>query len=132
MLRAIGYPLIFLAMFSIAGGHWAALQSVAWARMIVEYSKDSSLGAAVARTFSGEDPCTMCKQITKARQKEEKAPATVKADQKAEVFVSITRDLPAERVGRHFSYPSPDNSSFPARSDAPPGPVPRSGLLLLA
>ena len=68
MLRATGYPLIFLAMFSIAGGHWAVLQSVAWAGMLVEFSKNSNLGAAVSKTFSGKAPCKMCMAIEAGKQ----------------------------------------------------------------
>jgi hypothetical protein len=34
MRRAIGIPFLCLAMFGIAGGHWAVLQSIAWARMV--------------------------------------------------------------------------------------------------
>lgn len=132
MLRATGYLLIFLAMFSIAGGHWAVLQSVAWTRMLVEYSKSLTLGAAISKTFSGEAPCAMCQQITKARQQEEKAPATVKVDKKAEKFFCAERDISWERMARHFSYPSPDNTACAARSDEPPCPVPRTRIFFLA
>src|SRR5258708_6190788 len=56
MLRVIGLPFMALAMFSIAGGHWAVLQTVAWAQMLRDYSKDATVTEAVAKTFSGDAP----------------------------------------------------------------------------
>ena len=111
-------------MFSIAGGHWAVLQTVAWTQMLRDYSQNSTMAEAVEKTFSGEAPCSMCKQIAEARQQEEKAPATVKVDKKAEVFVCAGRAIVQKRFGLNFSYPSPDDTAFAARSDAPPVPVP--------
>jgi len=43
--------------------HWAALQSVAWAGMLVEYSQHASVAKAIAQTFDGKHPCALCKQI---------------------------------------------------------------------
>ena len=43
-----------------SGAHWIALQSVAWATMLVDYSREASLVVAVERTFDGEHPCALC------------------------------------------------------------------------
>lgn len=115
---------LVLAMFSLLGGHWAVLQTVAWTQMVRDYSQNATVAEAVKKTFSGEAPCSMCNQIAEGRQQEEKAPATVKADKKAEVFVCASRALVQKRFGHEFSYPSPDDTAFAARSDAPPVPVP--------
>lgn len=117
--------MMFLAMFSIAGGHWAILQTVAWAQMISDYSQEGGLASGVAQTFSGERPCGMCRSIEKNRQKEERAPASLKVNKKAEVFVtSVTESLrpPQARV---FSYLSSE-TAFPSRAFPPPVPVPRA------
>lgn len=124
MLRAIGLPLLCLAMFSIAGGHWAVLQTVAWAQMVATYSQEVSLAEAVEKTFSGEAPCSMCKSIAEGRQKEEQTPATVKLDKKAEVFVVTVNEFLKRPVARDFSYRQVPVADLAARSDAPPVPVP--------
>ena len=124
MLRRLGYPLIFLAMFSIAGGHWAVLQSVAWAGMVVEYSKASSVGAALVKTFSGEAPCDMCRTIEAGKQQERQLPMTAKADKKFDGFlVREPMGAPRPPEGR-FSYPPAAAASVLARTSAPPSPVP--------
>lgn len=116
--------MMFLAMFSIAGGHWAILQTVAWTQMIRDYSQESGLIAGVAQTFSGERPCGMCKSIEKNRQQEEKAPASIKVDKKAEVFVASVTSQLHPPLAYKFSYPSSDIGST-SRALAPPVPVPR-------
>jgi hypothetical protein len=124
MLRRLGYPLIFLAMFSIAGGHWAVLQGVAWAGMVVEYSKASTVGAALVKTFRGEDPCDMCRTIEAGKQQERQRPMTVKADKKFDGFLIRARlDAPLPPEGR-FSYPQVADPLVSARASAPPSPVP--------
>ena len=63
----------FAALVVIGGGHWAALQTVAWAQMIVDYTRDSgSLRQGVAQTFDGEHPCELCRQISAGIQKEKR------------------------------------------------------------
>jgi len=125
MLRATGYPLIFLAMFSIAGGHWAVLQSVAWAGMVVEYSKHSSLGAAVSKTLSGKAPCKMCQAIDAGKQKENRLPPTVKAEAKIGKFlVGAAIEAPAP-AGKDFDFHAVGMIKYAGFSPAPPSPVPR-------
>ncbi|MCX6971611.1 MAG: hypothetical protein NTV93_15845 [Verrucomicrobia bacterium] len=124
MLRITGYPLIFLAMFSIAGGHWAVLQAVAWTGMAIEYSRDSSLAAALTKTFSGKAPCKMCKTIEAGKEKESRLPATVKADKKIDKFLARAgRAIPAPPETK-FSYPLILNEVVPVRPVSPPAPVP--------
>jgi len=124
MLRATGYPLLFLAMFSIAGGHWAVLQSVAWTGMLIEYSQSSSLRAAVIKTFGGKAPCQMCRTIEEGRQKETKLPATLKADKKCDKFFSAPVAFLEVPAPVPFSYPPVSNESASSRASSPPAPVP--------
>jgi len=132
LLPLLRHSFLILAMFSLLGGHWAILQTVAWTQMLRDYSQNATVVEAVEKTFSGDAPCTMCKQITKGRQQQEKDPATLKVDKKAEVFVCASRDILQKRFGRNFSYPSPVDAVFAARSDVPPVPVPRDGFLPVA
>jgi len=124
MLRNLGLSLMCLAMFSIAGGHWAVLQTVAWVQMVGEYSKTATMAEALEKTFSGKAPCSLCEQIAEAKQQEEKSPATLKTDKKAEIFLLTETDGLKKRVGRDFSYPPSGDQTFQTRFDAPPSPVP--------
>jgi len=113
-------------MFGIAGGHWAVLQSIAWARMVSDFSRNVPVSVAVQKTFSGEFPCAMCRKISDGRKSEQQLPATVSAAKKIEVFVARTFDSLPPPAGGDFSYPPCAGLSWPARSDSPASPVPRS------
>ena len=124
LLRLTGYPLLFLAMFSIAGGHWAVLQTVAWTGMVIEYSKDSPFAAALVKTFSGKAPCKMCHTIEAGKEKESRLPATVKADKKIDKFLARSGRAISLPPHAQFSYPpNVDDVAF-AISSSPPSPVP--------
>jgi len=124
MLRATGYPLLFLAMFSIAGGHWAVLQSVAWTGMLIEYSQNESFRGAIIKTFGGKAPCQMCRTVEEGRQKETRLPATVKADKKIDKFLArLIREAPIPPE-TDFFYPPILDEVASARPSPPSSPVP--------
>jgi ssDNA-binding Zn-finger/Zn-ribbon topoisomerase 1 len=112
------------ALFLSAGGHLALLQGVAWATMIRDYSRTGTMTAAVEKTFDGKHPCPLCKKITAQRAAEQKAPATVKAEKKAEVFLASSATLIPPPVVRSFAYPPHPFVNFPEHLSAPPVPVP--------
>ncbi|HEX8311856.1 MAG TPA: hypothetical protein VF614_11095 [Chthoniobacteraceae bacterium] len=56
--------LLIAALCAATGVHWVAVQSVAWATMLVTYSAEEQFGTAVAKTFDGEHPCDLCKLVT--------------------------------------------------------------------
>jgi len=72
MFKRLSKVLIVLALTSSIGLHWAFLQTVAWAGMIVSYSQKLPLTKAVEKTFDGQHPCSLCKHIAKAKQSERK------------------------------------------------------------
>jgi len=112
------------ALFLSAGGHLALLQGVAWATMIRDYSRTGTMTAAVEKTFVGTHPGPLCKKITAQRAAEQKAPATVKAEKKAEVFLASSATLIPLPVVRSFAYPPHPFVNFPEYLSAPPVPVP--------
>jgi hypothetical protein len=57
----------------LLGGSYGILQTIAWSRMIVDYSSNDGLVEAIKKTFDGEHPCEMCTQIAEAKQ-QDKAP----------------------------------------------------------
>jgi len=125
MFRRLGTLLMCLAMFSIAGGHWAVLQSVAWAGMLRDYSRAAGLGAAVEKTFSGEFPCPMCRKIADVQKKQEQSAPILKVEKKAEVFlvthaVALVPPLPL------WEFSAQSLRTPPPVLFAPPRPVPRA------
>jgi ssDNA-binding Zn-finger/Zn-ribbon topoisomerase 1 len=120
----LGCVVMTAALFLSAGGHLAFLQGVAWATMIRDYSLTGSVTAAVEKTFDGKHPCPLCKKIAAQRSHDEKAPVTVKAEKKAEVFLgSATTLIPLPVVGS-FAYPPHPFLNAPEHTSAPPVPVP--------
>ncbi len=128
MFRQLGLLLAALALFAIAGGHWAVLQSVAWGQMLADYSRDASFSTAVQKTFSGKYPCGMCKTIAEARQKEDRKPAALKAEVKTDLAAPAPVVALRHPAPDRFRYPAPAPAAFPLRSDAPPQPVPIRAL----
>ena len=122
--RSIVTTVMALALFLSAGGHWAMLQGVAWATMVRDFSRGSSVTSAMEKAFDGKHPCALCKKIAAERSHEEKAPLTVKAEKKAELFVSTSSEIvPRPSVGI-FAYPGLPFVNVPERFFAPPVPVP--------
>jgi hypothetical protein len=127
MFRRLGTTLACLAMFFVAGGHWAVLQSVAWAGMIGDYSRSDGLVTAVQKTFSGDFPCNMCRTIDVQKKQEQKTPLAQGAEKKIEgIAAESAFDLSSPLTARLF-YPRPGDSLASARSDSPPAPVPILG-----
>src|SRR5579872_4487630 len=69
--RAAKFCLLALLVVSI-GGPWPVLQSIAWAGMLIEYSRDGSVVEAVSKTFDGKHPCNLCKSIAAGKKTEQK------------------------------------------------------------
>lgn len=112
------------ALFLSTGGHLAVLQGVAWANMLRDNARTGSLSTAVEKTFDGKHPCPMCKKIAKARTAEQKAPATVKVEKKAEVYVTSNSTLAPLPPVTSFVYPPHPFVNVPEHCVAPPVPVP--------
>ena len=108
----------------LTGGHWAVLQSSAWAKMVWNYSQEMSLFAAVEKTFGGL-PCDFCKKVRDAWEHEEgKSP-----DKAVDQFVKVECLVPESQVVVRldfdlFVYPADVAERLHARVFAPPVPVP--------
>ena len=70
--RTVGTTACLLAVLATLGGHWAALQSFAWARMIGQYARQESLASAISKTFDGRHPCALCLVVQQGRQQEQR------------------------------------------------------------
>jgi hypothetical protein len=118
----IGRWLLVAALFFAIGGHWAVLQTVAWASMIVEYSHGAAVTEAVEKTFDGRHPCPICKEIQQHQQSEKKHEA-LQLVKKIELFDEPVASLVfPSRVASLLKVVDFFSS---ARADAPPVPPPR-------
>ena len=55
--------LCWTLLLVIAGGHWGALQLVAWTAMVIDFSREAPVATAVVMTFDGHNPCLLCKTV---------------------------------------------------------------------
>jgi hypothetical protein len=62
--RILAYATTLLVALVLCGGHWVLMQSIAWTTMIVTYSQDSTITAAVQKTFDGAHPCNICQTVS--------------------------------------------------------------------
>ena len=97
MKRTLQTFLCLLAALHLVGGHWGVLQVIAWANMLRDYSKDQDVITAVADTFNGHRPCSMCLKIQEEKEKEEKN-SPVPASQQVEKFPSWLALSPALQI----------------------------------
>ena len=119
VVKAVAVIVLTLSL----GLHWALLQSVAWAGMVVRYSQDESLSTAFAKTFDGRHACKLCR-IVQAGRSAEKAPAVEiklpKSEACAPVKVAVeTVELSATEL------PERPLPILKSRTDAPLLPPPR-------
>jgi hypothetical protein len=125
VLRCICRAITIFALCCAIGLQWLALQSIAWTAMIVDNAKHASLCKAIAQTFDGAHPCSLCQIVNNAKSTETKSdlqPLTPKIDM---ICVSRTtsflqRFTPIEYAARDFSFNKLGRS--------PPAPPPRSIL----
>lgn len=116
--------LALLAALHLLGGHWLAIQSVAWVTMVVDYSQEASLGEALGKTFDGEHPCSLCKAVAEGRGEEQQ-----RQDDRIDAAVKLVAVLAGDRSAaprlgsalRFFSFVP----SLQPVDDSLPSPPPR-------
>jgi hypothetical protein len=125
VLHCIGRIATIVALCCAIGLHWLALQSVAWTTMLIEHSKGASLCQAIAQTFDGAHPCSLCHAVNKAKNSEKKSDLqspTPKID-----MICVTRATQLSPQFAPFEY-GPCNFSLPEVTRSPPVPPPRFQL----
>jgi hypothetical protein len=73
VLGQIGRIATIIALCCAIGLHWVALQSFAWTGMLIEYSKRAPLCQAIAQTFDGAHPCSLCHIVAAGKASEKKS-----------------------------------------------------------
>lgn len=120
MLRRCAHLLLVLALLFSIGGHWALLQTAAWAGMMVSYAQEGTIAEALSKTFDGEHPCKLCKIVKRGQQDQEEQDTTPPEKlKKAELFSECI-------ATRLFAPPSGAADYLPYRAKAltlPPAPL---------
>lgn len=114
---------VILAVALSLGVHWALLQGVAWAGMVVSFAQETSIQEAVTKTFNGKNPCRLCKLVREGQQSEKTKESLlpvlkIESLPCAAVFV-LTPPVPLS------SPTAPDETASP-RAESPPSPPPRA------
>lgn len=114
---------VVLSLILTMGGHWAALQTVAWVGMAVEFSETEDLATALSKTFDGKHPCRVCQFVREGKAAEKKSDAQVDL-KKLDSFIAVRTQ---------FFFPPLTQTSvcdllpFRTRGDSPPTPPPLLG-----
>lgn len=74
MRKSIRIIAAILCCLHLGGGNYGVLQAMAWTRMLVDYSMQDGLVEGAVKTFDGQHPCEMCKDIATAKQKDSEKP----------------------------------------------------------
>lgn len=115
--------MLIAALVAVIGGHWAILQSIAWANMLADNLQTNNFAEAISKTFDGDHPCRMCKAISKER-KSEKKPDTLETKVRKLEFTRELEHLIITPPGLLWLLP-PDTFAFEKLSLPPPLPPPR-------
>ncbi|NLT70610.1 MAG: hypothetical protein GXX91_07930 [Verrucomicrobiaceae bacterium] len=103
MKSLAAHSLALIACLHLVGGHWLALNTVAWVGMFVENQRDGSLVEALEKTFDGQHPCALCHAIEKGQQDEgEKRP--VELTSKVNAVLAPLVELPPLASTAHVYF----------------------------
>lgn len=117
---------MLLVLFAASGGHWMALQSLAWTRMLLSYSRDGRFVEAVAKTFDGRHPCALCKEVEKSKKTESQPTRDMQVENSA-AFVEPQRLVVLRSEGVSWKLPNPERRAE-LRAEPPTAPPPRGEL----
>jgi hypothetical protein len=123
VFRCVGRIATIVALCCAIGLHWVALQSVAWATIIVDYSKRAPLCSAIAQTFDGAHPCSLCHAVDKGKASEKRSDMQSPAP-KIDI-ICVARTIRLMALVRPFDF-AVAGFSLPERRHSPPVPPPRS------
>jgi hypothetical protein len=117
--------LALTAWLLATGSHWDIVQTYAWGRMIVHYSRSVPLTEAVRLTFTPGNECRVCLVVQSAQEKapEPAVPGAAAAEKRVMALPPVSpavlppADLVMWRVAR--------GGSATERRECPPVPPPR-------
>jgi hypothetical protein len=116
---------VALALAGSIGLHWAVLQTLAWAGMFISYSQAAPLTQAVVKTFDGQHPCNLCKQIAQGKRSESK---TTYSFEVKKLEYSCAKAVFIFQAPLTFWEIESRNIAAESRAHAPPAPPPKNLL----
>jgi hypothetical protein len=93
--------------------------------MLIQYSKGGSFCQAVAQTFDGAHPCSLCRVVAKGKDSEKKP--DIQSPFKKIDIIYVTRVMQCQSPFVRFEY-TPGDFSISEIEQSPPVPPPRSFL----
>jgi hypothetical protein len=124
MARRLFQLAVVATLVFVIGVHWILLQSVAWTGMIIVYAQTAPLREAIIKTFDGQHPCQLCKTVQEGREAEQNQPPQRKLSVKVDFFCNY--DPVIVEMPPAFESPVTELRQSAARTEAPPGPPPRT------
>jgi hypothetical protein len=123
VITRLGHALLIVALLGATGGHWAMLQSVAWATMLADNARTDTFETSLQKVFDGRHPCALCKQIAQGRQSEKKSElqSGMKKLEFSHQKLVIILNSPS-----HFWLSGECRVAAPLRVESPVVPPPRS------
>lgn len=122
VVHRIGKTLVIAALIATVGAHWVLLQSVAWTTMLASNLRSDDLASAIGKTFDGQHPCRLCKQIAEGKKAERKS-ASAPVPSKFECVSGLERIV--IRPPRVFSLAALLSFNSGRLAHQPPVPPPR-------
>jgi hypothetical protein len=123
VLRRLSQWTIVLLLIISVGGHWAILQSVAWAGMLARFSQTMSFSQAVQNTFDGQHPCALCQAVKQGQEAERKESQFQPPEKLTLCLNSQPATLPLPPAAIHAFAATAHPGCFLAQ---PPHPPPRA------
>lgn len=126
-ITTVGAIVALSAVLAAGGVHWLALQSVAWTRMALDFSRSAGWSVALEKTFDGEHPCRLCVKVKEGRAKEASQRPSMRLPEPFDILVLSgalvvpTSDRSQPRLSIDRLRPRFD------RHTRPPIPPPRPG-----
>src|ERR1043166_9651959 len=116
MNSRLGKWVVVVLLVIATGSHWAVLQSLAWAGMLVTYSQTAPIAIAIQKTFDGKHPCQLCKAV-RAGKESQKQHETLNLEKKLDFWLVRDASPPLHRslspFRRHLTESVHANSARP-------------------
>ncbi len=124
-MRRLTHIIVLAAFVFSCGGQWYVLQTIAWVKMLHDYSQMVPFTEAVGMTFSGQYPCPICKAIAEKQKSENDK---IFSFEKYDKFFFPQAGGALARSGYTPVSFVKYQDSFHFRADPPPTPPPRLAL----
>jgi hypothetical protein len=127
MRRRVSLIALCAAWLCANGALWNAVQVVAWAKMLHDYSQVMPVPQALRVTFDGSAPCDLCKLSQKAQKTAcDQLPRDAALGGGMEKLLLVSESAaPVVLTAPDFAWPGGVNAAGPARTESVPVPPPR-------